>query len=62
MCESVQNSPGSRAMEVMTSIHKDLIFKIPKGLPKRKRKMVLDEETYVEVKYSLYLNAYFRNE
>ncbi|KAJ8939718.1 hypothetical protein NQ314_011004 [Rhamnusium bicolor] len=49
MRDSVENSPGKRAMEVMENIHKDIVFKKPIGTPwKRSKKKVLDEETYVE--------------
>ncbi|KAJ8949202.1 hypothetical protein NQ318_021695 [Aromia moschata] len=49
MCESVENSPGRKAIEVMETIHRDIVFKKPCGiLHKNQRKKVLDEETYVE--------------
>nr|CAI5839896.1 unnamed protein product [Callosobruchus analis] len=45
----MDTSPGSRAVEVMQTYHKDLLFKKPSGVPLKKvRKKVLDEESYVE--------------
>nr|CAH7726980.1 unnamed protein product [Callosobruchus chinensis] len=44
----MDTSPGTKAVEVMQSYHKDL-FKKPSGVPMKKvRKKVLDEESYVE--------------
>lgn len=54
MCENIENSPGRKAMEVMTNIHKDLVFKKPIGVAKRVKKKVLDEETYVEVSFRVF--------
>ncbi|KAJ8917401.1 hypothetical protein NQ315_002425 [Exocentrus adspersus] len=49
MCDNIENSPGKRAMEIMETIHKDIVFKKPIGVPRRRSKMkVLDEESYVE--------------
>ncbi|KAG5872697.1 hypothetical protein JTB14_026977 [Gonioctena quinquepunctata] len=49
MCDNIENSPGQKAMEIMGTLCKDLIFKKPIGkAKKRKKKNVLDEEMYVE--------------
>lgn len=50
MCDSVESSPGRKAIETMNSLHKDLVFKKPIGAVKRTRKKVLDDESYVEVR------------
>ncbi|XP_057657921.1 splicing factor ESS-2 homolog isoform X2 [Diorhabda carinulata] len=49
MSETPENSPGRKAIETMGIIHKDLVFKKPIGTAKkRKKKKILNEETYVE--------------
>lgn len=55
MGDSVENTPGRMAIQVMENVHKQLIFKKPSGLPrKRLKRKVLDEETYVQV---LFVNS-----
>lgn len=49
MCESVENSPGTKALETMNTLHKDLVFKKPLGTARKKNKKILDDEMYVEV-------------
>lgn len=49
MCESVENSPGTKALETMNNLHKDLVFKKPLGTARKKKKKILDDEMYVEV-------------
>nr|XP_023016470.1 protein DGCR14 homolog [Leptinotarsa decemlineata] len=49
MCDSIENSPGRKAMEIMETLHNDIVFKKPIGkAKKRNKKKVLQEETYVE--------------
>lgn len=48
MCESVENSPGTKALETMNSLHKDLVFKKPLGTARKRNKKILDDEMYVE--------------
>lgn len=56
MGDSVENTPGRMAIQVMENVHKQLIFKKPSGLPrKRLKRKVLDEETYVQV---LFVNSF----
>lgn len=44
------DTPGRRAVNVMDSIRKDIVFKTPAGVPKRRSKQkVLEEEDYIEV-------------
>lgn len=50
MGESVENSPGRKAIETMNSLHKDLVFKRPIGTARKRKKKVLDDESYVEVR------------
>lgn len=46
---SVENSPGRKALEVMGHVNKEIVFKKPFSVPRKKRKVkVLDEDTYVE--------------
>lgn len=55
MGDTVENTPGRMAIQVMENVHKELIFKKPSGLPrKRLKRKVLDEETYVQV---LFVNS-----
>ncbi|KRT84936.1 hypothetical protein AMK59_1463, partial [Oryctes borbonicus] len=47
--DNVDKSPGRQAIAVMQDIDKDLVFKKPIGVPKkRKSQAILDEDTYVE--------------
>lgn len=47
---SPQDTPGRRAVGVMESIQKDIVFKTPVGVPKRRsRQKVLEEEEYIDV-------------
>ncbi|XP_066261432.1 splicing factor ESS-2 homolog [Euwallacea similis] len=49
MSDLVENTPGRWAIQVMENVHKDLLFKKPTQIPRKRRKMkVLDEDTYVE--------------
>ncbi|ERL86930.1 splicing factor ESS-2 homolog [Dendroctonus ponderosae] len=49
MSDSVENTPGQRAIEVMETIHKEIVFKVPtRTARKRPKVQVLEEETYVE--------------
>lgn len=48
MCENVENSPGTTAL-TMNSLYKDLIFKKPIGTPRKRKKKILNDETYVDV-------------
>lgn len=41
----MENSPGS----TIESVKKDLVFKIPVGTARKRKKKILDDETYVEV-------------
>lgn len=44
------DTPGRKAVNVMESIRKDIVFKTPVGVPKRRSKQkVLEEEIYIEV-------------
>lgn len=44
------DTPGRRAVSVMDTIRKDIVFKTPVGVPKRRSKhKVLEEEDYIEV-------------
>lgn len=53
MNDSTDKSPGKKAMEIMETIHKEVVFKKPLGIPRRRsKKKILDEETYVEVSLS----------
>lgn len=46
----IANSPGQQALASMKEISKDLVFKKPIGIPKRRKiQTVLDEDSYVEV-------------
>lgn len=50
MSENSEKTPGRQAIVAMKEVNKDLVFKTPNSLPKKRRKVkVLDEETYVEV-------------
>lgn len=50
MSDITGNSPGSQALQTMEMLHKDLVFKKPTGIVrKRTKKRILVEETYVEV-------------
>ncbi|GJQ85506.1 putative nuclear protein Es2 [Trypoxylus dichotomus] len=47
--DNTDKSPGKQAIAVMKDIDKDLVFKKPIGVPKRRKSQaVLDEDTYVE--------------
>ncbi|CAH1111724.1 unnamed protein product [Psylliodes chrysocephalus] len=49
MSDITGNSPGSQALQTMEMLHKDLVFKKPTGIVrKRTKKRILVEETYVE--------------
>ncbi|XP_050300399.1 splicing factor ESS-2 homolog [Anthonomus grandis grandis] len=49
MTDLVENTPGRLALEVMETVHKDLVFKKPSDVARKRKKMkVLDEESYVE--------------
>lgn len=46
----IEKSPGQQAIATMKQIDKELIFKKPVGIPKRRKNQnVLDEDSYVEV-------------
>lgn len=50
--ENIENSPGTGALVAMKDLNKDLVFKKPNSLPRKRRKeKVLDEETYIEASY-----------
>lgn len=50
MNDSVENTPGQRAIKVMETIHKEVVFKVPTRTARKRPKVkVLEEETYVEV-------------
>ncbi|XP_019869246.2 splicing factor ESS-2 homolog [Aethina tumida] len=49
MSETGEETPGRRAIEVMKTVHKDLVFKKPIGTVRKKKKQkVLDDDTYVD--------------
>lgn len=51
MNETGEETPGRRAIEVMKTVHKDLVFKKPIGTVRKKKKQkVLDDDTYVDVR------------
>ncbi|XP_072381030.1 splicing factor ESS-2 homolog [Diabrotica undecimpunctata] len=44
-----ENSPGRKAIETMENLHKDLVFKKPFGIiKKRTKRKILEEDNYVE--------------
>lgn len=50
------DTPGRMAVNVMESIRKDIVFKTPVGVPKRRSKQkVLEEEDYIEASITVYL-------
>lgn len=54
MGDRTEKSPGKMAMEIMETIHKEVVFKKPLTIPRRRnKKKILDEETYVEVSLSI---------
>ncbi|CAH1118274.1 unnamed protein product [Phaedon cochleariae] len=62
MCENTDKTPGRKAMEIMESMHRDLIFKKPTGTVRRRTvKKVLDEETYVEAIGKIIQRDFFPN-
>ncbi|CAH0549252.1 unnamed protein product [Brassicogethes aeneus] len=49
MDQTVENSPGRYAMELMEKVNKEIVFKKPTSAVKRKKKQkILDDDTYVE--------------
>lgn len=50
MYDGVESTPGTKALETMNSLHKDLVFKKPLGTARKRKKTILDDETYVEVR------------
>ncbi|KAF7281586.1 hypothetical protein GWI33_004507 [Rhynchophorus ferrugineus] len=56
----VENSPGRKALEIMDNVNKEIVFKKPLGIPRKRRKVkVLDEDTYVEQIGNIIQRDYF---
>lgn len=54
------NTPGSKALVVMKELDKEVEFKKPSGIPKRRsRQKILDEETYIEVRFTFIAFHYY---
>lgn len=56
-----KNAPGRRAIETVNILHKELVFKKPVGTARKRKKKVLNDESYVEVrhfcKFLMFLNT-----
>lgn len=48
MCAAMDNVPKN-TVDTINGSQKDLVFKMPVGAAKKKKKKVLDDEIYVEV-------------
>ncbi|KAI4455295.1 es-2 protein - related [Holotrichia oblita] len=47
--DNIEKSPGMQAIATMNEINKEIVFRKPVGVPKRRKNQnVLDEDTYVE--------------
>lgn len=46
----MENSPGRKAINGMNNIYKDIVFKIPVATVRKRKKKILDDESYVEVR------------
>lgn len=59
MGNNTEDTAGSDVILTMRQIQKDVVFKKPVGIPKKRNKQkILDEDTYIEVrmlKFNIYL-------
>lgn len=53
MLENEENTPGRKALEKVNIFHKELVFKKPIGFARKRKKKVLNDESYVEVKFNV---------